>query len=136
MTGKRRVLVSSRELRAATPMATATEPRHLPLLRGECESDERPCPFVSCRHHLAFEPTLRGGLAVAFPELLDDEDGIRLEELPRTCSLDVADEGPRDAQAVAELLGITRERVRQIEMRALRLVAEALEQADDEHSVQ
>ena len=40
-------------------------------------------------------------------------------ELAETCALDVADEGGRTLEAVGELVGLTRERIRQVEMRAL-----------------
>lgn len=40
---------------------------------------------------------------------------LELEEMPATCSLDVADEGGATLEQVALCLNITRERVRQIE---------------------
>jgi hypothetical protein len=38
-----------------------------------------------------------------------------LEELAGTCSLDVANDGPHTLEGVAAYLGVTRERIRQIE---------------------
>lgn len=46
-------------------------------------------------------------MKITFPSL-------ELEEMPATCSLDVADEGGATLEQVALLLNVTRERVRQI----------------------
>jgi hypothetical protein len=67
---------------------------------------------MSCRHHLFIEVTATGGIAYAFPDK-------ELHELKETCSLDVADRGPRSLLEVGELFGVTRERIRQLEGRAL-----------------
>ena len=64
-----------------------------PRTRGECPV-ERPCPHTGCRYHL-----------------------------PTACALDVADEGAHTLAEVADLLGISRERVRQIEATAYRRLA-------------
>lgn len=103
-----------------------------PATRGECPK-ERPCPFVGCRHHLAFDVMSVGGLRTARPVPLD-----ACWDLPVSCSLDVADglvrvdgvdadcdcddtggDGWITLEAVGDLLGVTRERVRQIEMNAV-----------------
>ena len=50
-------------------------------------------------------------------QFLDPEEGVALlEEMPGTCVLDVADHGEVTLQEVGELLRLTRERVRQIEI--------------------
>jgi|SRR6185436_1322694 len=86
----------------------------LPRTRGDCEHGERPCPFVSCRHHLYLDVTQgRGGIRLNFPALEPDE-------IPETCSLDVADRGGETLQTIGQLLNLTRERVRQVEALALR----------------
>ena len=87
----------------------ATRPR----FRGDCEKGERPCPYLSCRHHLYLEVTEAGSIRLPFP-------GLELHELAETCSLDVADEGGKALVEVGALLAVTRERVRQIEERVLR----------------
>ncbi len=78
----------------------------------ECAGGISPCPWVSCRHHLYLEvhPT-SGAIRLNHPDLT-------LEEMPFTCSLDAAADGPASLSQVAERLGITHERVRQIEVDA------------------
>ncbi len=81
--------------------------------RGECAGGERPCPFVSCTHHLFLDVSRKtGSFKLNFPDLEPDE-------LPETCALDVADRGGQTLQQVANLVNVTRERVRQIEGRIL-----------------
>ncbi|MEK9722413.1 MAG: sigma factor-like helix-turn-helix DNA-binding protein [Rhodospirillaceae bacterium] len=89
-----------------------------PTTRGDClpggRNCARPCPYVSCRHHLALEATRRGLLDV-FPDM-------ELDDLPETCSLDVADRGPQTLEDIGGMMNVTRERCRQIEARAIRSV--------------
>lgn len=77
-----------------------------PQTRGECP-DERPCPWLSCSMHLAIDVTPRGGLVAR-----------DISTLAETCALDVADQGGHTLEEVSELLGVTRQRVQQIEERA------------------
>lgn len=77
-----------------------------PRTRGDCEGGERPCPWVSCRHHLYLDVKDTG--AIQF-------NAESFEEMSQTCALDVADEGPHTLEHVGGLLGVTRERARQIE---------------------
>jgi hypothetical protein len=84
-----------------------------PRTRGECCDEPRPCPYVGCRYHLYLDVNEEtGALKLNFPSL-------EPWELPDTCALDVADRKPHNLEAVAERLGVVRERVRQIEVRAL-----------------
>jgi len=75
--------------------------RRLPVLRRDCAPGGslhiRPCPFASCKWQ--------------------NEDG--------TCVLDIADDGGATLHEVGEHIGVTRERVRQIETNALRKLARA-----------
>lgn len=121
--------------------ALAAEPRPRDMRRGDCAGGARPCALVSCRHHLLLEirPTgslIRGranaGPAAPGPPVLQlvataadadawiDEAVAHLEAMPHTCALDVADEGGKTLAEVAEIWGLVRERVRQIEEVALR----------------
>jgi hypothetical protein len=83
-----------------------------PRTRGDCADGPRPCPWVSCKHHLYLDVTKHGSLKFNFPDR-------EIDELRETCALDVAAGGPRHLVTVGELMNITRERVRQIERRAL-----------------
>lgn len=83
-----------------------------PRTRGECADGPRPCPWVACKYHLFLDVTRHGSLKFNFP----DRD---LDDLRETCVLDVTEGGPRHLVTVGELMNITRERVRQIERRAL-----------------
>lgn len=91
--------------------------RRLPLTRDECRGDERPCPFVSCRFHLFLDVDEHiGSIKLNFPDLLDDDGTPRLEEMLETCALDVMDRGGVTLEALAEIMNLTRERVRQLEL--------------------
>jgi hypothetical protein len=83
-----------------------------PRTRGECQGGPRPCPFVSCRHHLYLDVLPSGSLKLNRPEL-------DVWDLEQSCALDVADKGGGTLEEVGQICGITRERVRQVEERAL-----------------
>jgi hypothetical protein len=95
-----------------------------PLVRGDClpggVNEARPCPFVSCRYHLLLSVNEETG-TITFAHSLDS--GV--ETLRRTCALDVADEGGVILDEIGRLMNLTRERVRQIEVKGL----EAMKQA-------
>lgn len=82
-----------------------------PKTRGDCEGGERPCPWMGCRYHL-------------WPDTLGHSNRVNqppeLEDMAETCALDVAARGPQTLEVIGELTGVVRERVRQIEDRALR----------------
>ncbi len=84
-----------------------------PATRSECSVGERPCPFVSCKHHLYIDVNPNtGAIKLNFPDL-------EVWELAETCALDVADRGGITLEEVGEIMNLTRERVRQVEMRGL-----------------
>lgn len=84
-----------------------------PKTRADCVDGERPCPFVSCRHHLFLDVMANGNIQTRADEV---------EELPETCALDVADRGPQTLEAVCVIIDRTRELVRQLQDKALRRV--------------
>ena len=69
-------------------------------MRGDCLDGPRPCPWTSCKWHLA----------------VDNRRGTP----PESCALDVADRGGVTLEVVGKILNLTRERVRQIEFSAIR----------------
>jgi hypothetical protein len=91
-----------------------------PLVYGDClaggVNEQRPCPWVSCRHHLAwveqFEPS---GLRVNGLRVIQDWDDGR-----PSCSLDVANNGEAEREEIGKWWEMTHERVRQIEEDGLR----------------
>lgn len=94
-----------------------------PITRGDCLpggcNGARPCPWVSCKAHLALDVDEHtGSIKVNFPDL-------DVWQMPRTCALDVADEGGKTPEEVGVYANLVRERVRQIEARALAGVAQS-----------
>ena len=77
----------------------------MPKTRAECVGGPRPCTFAQCRYNLMFE---------AEPEKFHEY----------SCALDAADDGEHSLATLAEIFGLSRERVRQIEQRALRKLGE------------
>lgn len=89
-----------------TPSAEAVaKRRHLaagPLTFGECATWEGPCRLTACRWNSA---SFRSG---------------HLDATPGNCLLRLASEGSQTLEEIADAVGCTRERIRQIEERALR----------------
>jgi hypothetical protein len=84
-----------------------------PMTREECKGMQRPCPFVSCSHHLYLDVNPESGaIKLNFPHL-------EVWEMAETCSLDVADRGGITLEEVGAILNLTRERIRQVEVRGL-----------------
>jgi hypothetical protein len=84
-----------------------------PRTRADCIDGPRPCPFASCKHHLYLEVNSEtGAIKLNVPHL-------EIEQLKHSCALDVADDGEHTLEEVGELLNVTRERVRQIELAGL-----------------
>jgi hypothetical protein len=95
--------------------AEATRPR----TRGDCVDGPRPCPWVSCRHHLLTDVDNRGNLSISHPDVLRANGDVDLSAMPHTCALDVADEGGATLEEAGVMLNVTRERVRQLQTGAL-----------------
>lgn len=78
-----------------------------PTTRGDClpggVNESRPCRYRGCRWHLDRER-----------RWMD-----RVADFSESCALDVADRGGVTLEELGALLGLTRERVRQIEEEAM-----------------
>jgi hypothetical protein len=84
-----------------------------PRTRIECAEGARPCPYVSCKHHLFLDVSARtGAIKLNFPDL-------EVWEMNETCALDVADRGGTTLEDVGAIMNLTRERIRQVEVKAL-----------------
>src|SRR5690606_15326451 len=84
-----------------------------PRTRAECKGGPRPCPYISCKHHLFVDVSPRtGAIKLNFPDL-------EVWELSESCALDVADRGGTTLEDVGAIMNLTRERIRQVEVKAL-----------------
>lgn len=93
-----------------------------PTSRSQCREEQRPCPYVACKHHLYLDITEAGSIKMNFPDL-------EPWELKHSCSLDEADAGAHTLEAVAERMNLTRERARQVEFKAGQTLKLSLERA-------
>ena len=84
-----------------------------PKTRGDCANVARPCPYVSCKYHLFIDVNQQtGSIKLNFPDL-------EVWDLKQSCALDVAMQGGATLEEVGEILNLTRERIRQVEVRGL-----------------
>jgi Sigma-70, region 4 len=99
--------VAAVELPAPSPARPRLRvlPSEPPRTRGDCIGGPRPCPWA-CRHNLTVERGWRPGRP--------------------SCALDVADQGGLTLAQIGELLGVSRERIRQIQKQAVENLAEGL----------
>jgi hypothetical protein len=96
-----------------------------PHTRAECVNSQRPCLFVSCKHHLYLDVNPEtGSIKLNFPDK-------EIWELEETCALDVADKGGITLEEVGAIMNLTRERIRQVETRGLLKLREAAEEELD-----
>ena len=84
-----------------------------PETRAECQGETGPCPWVACKHHLYLDVNPEtGSIKINFPDL-------EPWELKHTCALDIADRNGITLEDVGEIMNLTRERIRQVEVRGL-----------------
>ena len=92
-----------------------------PRKRSDCSAIGRPCLFVSCKHHLYLDVNPdTGSIKLNFPDL-------EVWELPHTCALDLANEGGMTLEKIGEIMNLTRERVRQMEVSGIRQIRALLD---------
>lgn len=84
-----------------------------PKTRAECRDAPRPCPWVACKHHLYLDINPEtGSIKINFPD-------VEPWDLIETCSLDVAERGGLTLEDLGQVTNLTRERIRQVEVRGL-----------------
>lgn len=112
-------LEAGRQLYPAAEHADVVRPK----TRADCASIPRPCPFVSCVHHNYLDVSAKtGAIKLNFPD-------IEPWELAPSdsCALDVADKNGSTLEEVGRIMNLTRERIRQVEVRSLAKLAAAKE---------
>ena len=100
--------------RAELQVLGADGPYWRPKTRADCAGVARPCPYVACKHNLFLDVAETESIILNFPHLQPDE-------MPpdRSCSLDLAERGPMTLEEIAVVTNLTRERIRQVELKAL-----------------
>jgi hypothetical protein len=74
----------------------------------------RPCVFAACKYSLFLDVSETGSIILNFPHL---EPGQMPAE--RSCALDLSERGAMTLEEVAVVTNLTRERIRQVELKAL-----------------
>jgi sigma-70-like protein len=109
--------MTKRELELGRLLYPDVEEVDHPRMREHCVDGARPCPFVSCKHHLYLDVSARtGAIKINFPDL-------DVWEMSETCALDVADRGGTTLEEVGAIMNLTRERIRQVEVKGLAKLA-------------
>ena len=100
--------------RAELQALGADGPYDRPKTRGDCAKVPRPCPYVACKQNLYLDVSETGSIVLNFPHL---EPG----QMPaaQSCALDLADRGAMTLEDIAVVTNLTRERIRQVELKAL-----------------
>jgi hypothetical protein len=114
----------------------------IPRTWGECQeralgTASNPCVHVRCKHNLLLDVSEdTGSYKVTWPHLASGHYGDEYDALPQhTCALRVAEQGGMTLDEIGEMMNLTRERVRQIETKALlrlRDLSELVKIVDDE----
>jgi hypothetical protein len=114
----RKQMLRERKTMQADPRMLELADQERPRIRKECLNKERPCLFVSCKHHLYLDVNPEtGSIKLNFPDK-------EVWELRETCALDVAERGGLTLEEVGEILNLTRERIRQVEAAGLQKLLE------------
>jgi hypothetical protein len=100
--------------RAELQALGADGPYWRPKTRGDCASVPRPCPYVACKHSLYLDVSETGSIILNFPHL---EPGQMPPE--QSCALDLAEQRSMTLEEIAVVTNLTRERIRQVELKAL-----------------
>ena len=100
--------------RAELQALGADDPYERPRTRSDCARVPRPCPYVACKYSLYLDVSETGSIILNFPHL---EPG----QMPadKSCALDLAERGAMTLEDIAIVTNLTRERIRQVELKAL-----------------
>jgi len=104
--------------------------RERPRVRGDCIDGPRPCPWISCRYHLGVDVKASGGIVVNY----GGPNGPTGDGKQPTCALDEADRKDLTLDAIGNMLGITREAVRHIEVAAIRKLKDGIFAQEEKQS--
>jgi hypothetical protein len=105
--------MTKRELELGRALYPDLEDVVRPVTRNDCVQGARPCPFVSCKHHLYLDVSARtGAIKLNFPD-------IEVWGMSESCALDVSDRGGTTLEEVGAIMNLTRERIRQVEVKGL-----------------
>ena len=105
--------MTKRELEMGRMLYPDVEDVVRPKNRVDCQGGERPCPFVSCKQHLFLDVSARtGAIKLNFPDL-------EVWDMHESCALDVSDRGGTTLEEVGAIMNLTRERIRQVEVKGL-----------------
>jgi hypothetical protein len=105
--------MTKRELELGRLLYPEVDDIERPRTREQCSDAPRPCPFVSCKHHLYLDVSARtGAIKLNVPDL-------EVWDMTETCALDVADRGGTTLEEVGAIMNLTRERIRQVEVKGL-----------------
>lgn len=92
----------------------ADGPYERPKTRADCARVPRPCPYVACKYNLYLDVTDTGSIIKNFPHLEPDQ-----MPADQSCALDLAERGPMTLEDIATVTNLTRERIRQVELKAV-----------------
>lgn len=90
-----------------------------PRTRAECADQPRPCPWVSCEHHLYGSIDKRGHYVIAQPWL-------EPHELEHSCAIDVAENEEINQEEAALICGMHRSDLARLEARVARKLKKVL----------
>jgi hypothetical protein len=83
-----------------------------PRTRADCIDGPRPCPWVRCEWHALW--VLRSDRLLPLKQYTDEQLVEIISTMEHSCVLDICDMGGATLDLAGEVLGTTRERIRQI----------------------
>lgn len=91
-----------------------------PKTRGDCVNVQRPCPWVSCKYHLATNVKPNGTLEYVY-------HSVSITDITESCALDVAEQGGLSSYDVGKYLNLSGQQIKNIEKEALKKLKKAAE---------